>query len=184
MTNDFIKEIVSGGQTGVDRAALDIAIECEIIHGGWCPYERKAEDGIIPAKYNLREAPKLTLEESVDPDAIYKTRTELNARDSDGTLIIVSDVPIGGTLYTIEMTKKHKSPYFIFYLLNTSEVTDVVNWIIQNNIHKLNVAGPRASQTSGIYNSAYNILHQIINHDLLNQNQHILPEEKQFRSKF
>ena len=46
---------LSGTQTGVDRAALDIAIELEIPHGGWCPYERKAEDGCIPLKYNLKE---------------------------------------------------------------------------------------------------------------------------------
>ncbi len=164
MTNNFIKEIVSGGQTGVDRAALDIAIELKITHSGWCPYERRAEDGIISTKYNLKEAPKPTLEESIDPDAIYKKRTELNARDSDGTLIIVKDAPIGGTLYTIEMAEKHKRPYLIFNLLDNTKVTDVANWIIKNDIHKLNVAGPRALQTSGIYDSACNILHQLLNH--------------------
>lgn len=162
MSNNFIKEIVSGGQTGVDRAALDIAIELKIAHGGWCPYGRKAEDGIIPTRYNLKEASKPTLEESLDPDAIYKKRTELNARDSDGTLIIVEDVPIGGTLYTIEMVKKHKRPYLVFNLSKSSEVTDIVNWIIKNNIHKLNVAGPRTSQTAAIYDSAYNIFHQLL----------------------
>ena len=181
MTNNFIKEIVSGGQTGVDRSALDIAIELKIPHGGWCPYERRAEDGIISTKYNLKEAPKPTLEESIDPDAIYKKRTELNARDSDGTLIIVKDAPIGGTLYTVEMVEKHKKPYLIFNLLDNPKITDVINWIIKNNIHKLNVAGPRASQTPGIYESAYNILYQLLNHRLLNQ--HMLTEEKLLRSK-
>lgn len=170
MPNNFIKEIVTGGQTGVDRAALDIAIVFKIPHGGWCPYERKAEDGTIPAKYKLKEAPTPTAEESLDPDTIYKKRTELNARDSDGTLIIVKDAPMGGTLYTIEMAEKHKKPYLIFNLANNPEITDVVNWIIKNNIRKLNVAGPRASQTVGIYDAAYDVLQQLLKHQLLNQN--------------
>jgi hypothetical protein len=183
MLNNFINAIVSGGQTGVDRAALDIAAEFKIPHGGWCPYERRAEDGIIPLKYNLKEAPKPTLEESLDPNAIYKKRTELNARDSDGTLIIVKDVPMGGTLYTIEMAEKYKRPYLVFNLIDNPEITDVTNWIIKNDIHKLNIAGPRASQASDIYDSAYNILQQLLNHRLLNQNQHVLSEEKLLRSK-
>jgi putative molybdenum carrier protein len=168
MTNHFIKEIVSGGQTGVDRAALDIAIEFEISHSGWCPYERKAEDGIISTKYNLKEAPKPTLEENLDPDAIYKKRTELNVMDSDGTLIIVKDTPIGGTLYTVKMAEKHKKPYLIFNFSDNQKITDITNWIIKNDVHKLNVAGPRASQTSGIYNSTYNILHQFLNRSYAN----------------
>ncbi len=167
MTNNFIKEIVSGGQTGVDRAALDISIELEITHGGWCPDERRAEDGMIPRKYNLQEAPKPSLEESLDPAASYKKRTELNVRDSDGTLIIVKGTPIGGTLYTIEMAEKHKKPYFIFNLADKLEITAIANWLIKNKIHKLNVAGPRASQIPGIYDFAYHTLHELLNHSLL-----------------
>ena len=177
MPNNFIKEIVSGGQTGVDRAALDIANEFKIPHSGWCPYERKAEDGIIPAKYNLKETPAPTFAERNDPDAIYKKRTELNARDSDGTLIVVRDAPMGGTLYTIEMAEKHKRPYFIFNLSNGSEIEDIANWIINNNIHKLNVAGPRASQVEKIYNSAYGVLQQILSHQLLDQDESVLAEK-------
>ena len=85
MKKNFIIEIISGGQTGVDRAALDIAIDLEIPHGGWCPYERKAEDGVIPAKYNLKECPAPTHAESIDPDAIYKKRTELQNDSWDNT---------------------------------------------------------------------------------------------------
>ena len=181
MPINFIKEIISGGQTGVDRAALDIAIEFKIPHGGWCPYERKAEDGMIPTKYKLKEAPPPTIEESLDPDAIYKKRTELNARDSDGTLIIIKNMPMGGTLYTIEMAEKHKKPYLIFNLSINHEILDAVNWIIKNNIRKLNIAGPRASQVSGINASAYNILQQLLNHPLLNQNTHGLIEKEIIR---
>jgi hypothetical protein len=183
MPNNFIKEIVSGGQTGVDRAALDIAIKFKILHGGWCPYERKAEDGVIPVKYNLKEAPAPTIEENSAPGAIYKKRTELNARDPDGTLIIVKDAPIGGTLYTIEMVEKHKKPYLIFNLSDNPNIHDAANWIIKNNIHKLNVAGPRASQTSDIYNSAYNTLHLLLNNRLLNRNQPGLVEVKSLQAK-
>lgn len=164
MTN-HIKLIVSGGQTGVDRAALDVAIDLKIPHGGWCPQGRKAEDGIIPSTYQLIEAPAPDAQET-DPNAIYNIRTELNVRDSDGTLIILKDEPIGGTLFTIEMVKKYKKLYFIFYI-NKSKIEDVANWIMQNKISKLNVAGPRASQTEGIYSYAYDILKTLLCHSLL-----------------
>jgi len=188
MSNNFIKEIVSGGQTGVDRAALDIALEFKIKHGGWCPYGRKAEDGIIPAKYQLKEASEPTSGESVDLDAIYKKRTELNANDSDGTLIIISDLPKGGTLYTIEMAEKYKRPYLVYNLSENSNIEEVADWIIKSNIHKLNVAGPRASQAVGIYNAAYDGLSRLLNCRLLiNDNRHpavvIASEAKQSSSK-
>ncbi len=181
--NNFIEEMVSGGQTGVDRAALDIAIKLKIAHGGWCSYGRKAEDGIIPAKYNLKEAPMPTPEESLDPDAIYKKRTELNARDSDGTLIIVKEDPVGGTLYTIGMAEKHRKPCLIFYLSDNYKLDDIAIWIIDNNIRKLNIAGPRASETSDIYHSAYNVIEQILNHRLLNQDQVMLIDDERPRAK-
>lgn len=183
MTNGFIQEIVSGGQTGVDRAALDVAIELKITHGGWCPYQRKAEDGTIPEKYSLKEAPAPSFLENFDSDAIYKIRTELNAKDSDGTLIITKDDPIGGTLFTIEMLKKYNKPYIIYKISDNTEIIDIVNWIIKNQIHKLNIAGPRASQAPGIYNDTYNILRQVLNHHLLNQNQESLINENVYRAK-
>lgn len=123
----FIHEIISGGQTGVDRAALDIAIKFKISHNGWCSYGRIAEDGIISEKYNLKEAPAPPKDEYLDVDAIYKKRTELNVRDSDGTLIIVKDVPDGGTFYTIEMANKHKKPHLIFNLSKNFTVNDAAN---------------------------------------------------------
>ena len=72
-----LKKIISGGQTGVDRAALDFAIEHDIPYGGWCPKGRKAEDGPIGSRYLLKETPTST----------YPQRTEWNVRDSDGTVI-------------------------------------------------------------------------------------------------
>jgi hypothetical protein len=181
MSKSFISEIVSGGQTGVDRAALDIALQLNINHGGWCPSGRQAEDGIISSRYNLKEAPKSTNSETIDPDSIYKIRTELNAKDSDGTLIIVNDEPIGGTLYTIEMAKKHNKAYFIFNLIENTKIDVIARWIVENNIHKLNLAGPRESQAVGIYDSAKKVLLKLLKHQLIYQNNFASIEEKKYR---
>jgi hypothetical protein len=162
MPNNFIQKIISGGQTGVDRAALDIAIHLNIPHGGWCPYGRTAEDGIIPTNYCLKETSVLTFEENLNPDVIYKKRTELNVRDSGGTLIIVNSTPIGGTRYTVEVAERYKKPYFVFNLSSSAKVSDINAWVVENDIHILNVAGPRASQAHGIYNLAYSVLQKLL----------------------
>ena len=161
MNKHNIKKIISGGQTGVDRAALDVAINLQIRHGGWCPNGRKAEDGIIPHHYHLKEAPHHNQENTIDPNQIYNLRTELNVRSSDGTLILTHDTPAGGTLYTIEMIKKYEKPYLIFYI-SENNYTDIFNsWINTHNIQILNVAGPRASQATKIYSISYNILQKL-----------------------
>src|SRR5690242_15332061 len=91
----MIKKIVSGGQTGPDRAALDVAIKLGIPHGGWCPRGRKAEDGDIPDRYQLR----CPTGDSEDKETnIYNERTKLNIRDSDGTLILVPAIPLPNTI--------------------------------------------------------------------------------------
>ncbi len=94
----MIKKIISGGQTGADRAALDVAIKLNIPHGGWVPRGRLAEDGPIPDKYQLQEMPTES----------YPSRTEQNVIDSDGTLIIARGKLSGGSDYTREMALKHK----------------------------------------------------------------------------
>src|SRR6186713_1323560 len=101
---------VSGGQTGVDRAALDVAISLNILHGGWCPKGRKAElNTLIPIEYNLKET------ESSE----FEVRTKLNIHDSDGTLILVADTPIkvtDGTILTIQEAQRINKPYMILDL--------------------------------------------------------------------
>jgi hypothetical protein len=147
-----ISEIHSGGQTGVDRAALDIAITFEIPYKGWCPKGRWSEDNSIPDMYtNLKETPTSAPEQ----------RTEWNVRDSDGTLIIINDVPSGGTLYTILMAQKHNKPYFIFEL-DRQTIEGIISWIENHSISKLNIAGSRESEANGIYLSTYNILLKLL----------------------
>lgn len=147
-------KIISGGQTGVDRAALDAAIEASINHGGWVPKGRLAEDGVISQKYNLKET----------DSSEYSVRTELNVRDGDATLIITWGIPRGGTAYTIEMARKHKKRVKIINLLNKNTDPDrTIEWIIQNKIFTLNIAGPRESFNKGVvYKSAKKFLDSLI----------------------
>ncbi len=148
----MIKKIVSGGQTGVDRAALDSAIAQNIPHGGWCPKGRKAEDGIISSHYQLTETP--TVE--------YEERTKLNVRDSDGTLILVKVPPIGGTLLTIEEAMKINKPLLVFDISKEKNIKIIVDWIKKHDIKILNIAGPRESQTNGIYDCSKNLLLELL----------------------
>lgn len=145
-----IQKIISGGQTGVDRAALDFAIKYDIPHGGWCPKGRRAEDGVLPKCYQLKETPSLD----------YKERTEWNVRDTHGTLIISDDAKLtGGTKYTLSCVKKYKKPYLIIAPHHlTDPVNDVLNFLKNNQIHILNVAGPRASKSKQIYEFALDVL--------------------------
>lgn len=143
----MIKKIISGGQTGVDRAALDFALENGIDCGGWCPKGRKADDGVIPEYYPLQETEK----------DIYEDRTERNVLDSDGTLIINKGFTLrGGTLYTYGMLMKHAKPVLVLDVDNNFEVNLVAfsEWIVENNISVLNISGNRESETPGIYKKA------------------------------
>jgi len=141
----MIMKIVSGGQTGVDRAALDMAIELNIPHGGWCPNGRLAElDTTIPERYSLQET--LSTDVSV--------RTKLNIRDSDATLLIVPQYPLtvnDGTVLTLQELHKKNKTYFIIDLSKALNTSTVITWVQKNSIHVLNVAGPRESQAPGIY---------------------------------
>lgn len=165
----LISKIVSGGQTGVDRAALDAAIFLEIEHGGYCPAGRRAEDGPIPPIYRLSETEKRS----------YSVRTELNVVNSDATLILYREQMTGGTELTFKLTKKHKRPCFTVNLsslefdnslTDASKQTDdgflnrrslkeqVVLWIQSENVGVLNVAGPRESTSPTITKAAESFL--------------------------
>jgi hypothetical protein len=147
----MIKKIISGGQTGADRAALDVAIKMGIEHGGCIPKGRKAEDGPLSDQYKLQEM----------PTASYPKRTEQNVIDSDGTLIISRGKPTWGSDYTREMALKHKKQLLHVDLNQTTsfDAASLINsWIKLYRIKILNVAGPRASKDPNIYVDVFRIL--------------------------
>ena len=151
----MIKKIISGGQTGADQAALDVAIDLGIQHGGWIPKGRKTEDGILPAKYKLQEM----------PTSSYPKRTEKNVLDSDGTLIIYHGKLTGGSALTRKMAKRHGRPWIRLDLdkLSISDVSKaIISWIDRNGIQVLNVAGSRASKDPGIYKATMEILRIVL----------------------
>ncbi|MCW8125111.1 putative molybdenum carrier protein [Microbulbifer halophilus] len=136
--------IVSGGQTGVDRAALDWAIESGLAHGGWCPQGRLAEDGVIPAQYALREL----------PDGGYRKRTRANVEDSDGTLILNLGALEGGTLLTRHFAERLGKPWKLVQLERRESRENfeaVLLWLAENHVRTLNIAGPRESKCPGIH---------------------------------
>jgi hypothetical protein len=139
-----VNRVVSGGQTGVDRAALDVALEMGIPCGGWCPRGRRAEDGPIPDRYPLRET----------PSAAYPERTAWNVRDSDGTLIITRGRPRGGTALTVSLARRGGKPVLVVDLEAGARVSDARAFLAENGIRVVNVAGPRESETPGIHSEA------------------------------
>ena len=159
----MIRKIISGGQTGADRAALDIALKYNIPHGGWIPKGRKTEDGLLPSKYNLQEM----------PTSSYPKRTEQNVKDSDGTLIFSRGKTTGGTDYTRRMVLKHRKQILHIDLNHTTSydaATLILSWIELQKVKILNVAGPRASKDPAIYNDVFKILdtaYKIHNVDLV-----------------
>jgi hypothetical protein len=150
----MLKKVISGGQTGVDRAGLDVAIKAGIQVGGYCPKGRKAEDGIIPNIYPLQELSTTR----------YQVRTEKNVVESGATLIINKGPLTQGTKQTYEFAIKHERPCLIVRLDSNRifEPIVVVNWIEKQKLNILNIAGPRESKFSeGIYHEAFSYLEKV-----------------------
>lgn len=150
-----LETIVSGGQTGVDRAALDTALELGVPCGGWCPTRRKAEDGRIPEHYPLTEL----------PGGGYPERTERNVLDSDGTLILARGPLAGGTRLTADLARKHGKPVLVVDLSGDPSPTEAAAWRQEHGIRRLNVAGPRESGAPGIHGQAMRYLRQLLTPD-------------------
>jgi hypothetical protein len=144
--------IVSGGQTGVDRAALDVAIAHAIPHGGWCPRGRRAEDGPIPSRYLLRE----------HASADYAARTEQNVLDSDATLVLAVGMPRDGTALTVRLATRHERPCLTVDLDHPPTAASVLEWLRRHAVRTLNVAGPRESTHPGIHDRASAFLDRIV----------------------
>jgi hypothetical protein len=149
-----VQRIVSGGQTGVDRGALEAAIELGIEHGGWCPRGRRAEDGRIPARYDLRET----------DSARYDVRTESNVVESDATLIIHRGPLTSGTALTRRLAQRRGKPFLLIDLARPVNVELIGDWLARNNVQTLNVAGPRESSAPGIERDAARLLVALLTH--------------------
>ncbi len=146
-----LRQIVSGGQTGAHRGGLEAAIALGIPHGGWCPKDRRAEDGRIPARFRLRETPS--------PD--YETRTERNVAGSDGTVVFSVGRPAGGTALTARIARRIGKPLLRIDLARSDEIRAserLRGWIEERNIAVLNVAGPRESRTPGLEEAVRSIV--------------------------
>ncbi len=143
-----LQRIVSGGQTGVDRAALDAAITLGLPHGGWCPSGRRAEDGPIPGHYRLRET----------ASANYPVRTRQNVVDSDATLILYREALVGGTELTYRVARQVGKPFFLVDLADRPAPALAIRWLEDAAIETLNVAGPRESTAPGIAQQTYEFL--------------------------
>lgn len=146
-----VRKIVSGGQTGVDRAALDFAIRHGIAHGGYCPKGRRSESGRIAEKYQLTEC--------ASPD--YAMRTALNILHSDGTLILTRGRPEGGTQRTVFLCREYGKPTLVIDLDFALDAADFAAWLREQRIETLNVAGPRESKQSGIGKRARKALEEL-----------------------
>lgn len=148
----MVAKVVSGGQTGVDRAALDTALDLGLPCGGWCPLGRRAEDGGIPERYPLTE--------TASPS--YPERTERNVRDSDGTLVLTRGTPRGGTALTLRLARRHGRPSLVVDLDDPPQPETVRAWLRDQSIAVLNVAGPRESEAPGIHDAASRYLEAVL----------------------
>jgi len=156
-----LSKIISGGQTGVDRGALDAAINLNFPAGGWCPADRRAEDGVIPDQYPV----------SPLPGAGYSQRTYRNVLDSDATLIIFNarlttrGRLAGGTLLTYKTCRKSKKPYCVIDAGSTlvpRATEQVLEFLAKHSVAILNVAGPRRSGWSHGHNYSVITLTEVI----------------------
>jgi Circularly permutated YpsA SLOG family len=147
-----VQKIVSGGQTGVDRAALDVALSLGVPCGGWCPKGRRAEDGRIPARYPVTET----------DSTAYSRRTEWNIRDSDGTLILADGHLRGGTLLTRKKSQELGKACLVVDLSGAPSVAAIADWLREHSIRVLNVAGPRASQAPELRRRAMRLLRRLL----------------------
>jgi len=158
--NVQLEKIVSGGQTGADRAGLDVAMKVGLPVGGYCPNGRLAEDGTVPECYPLIELTK----------GGYSARTERNVIESDGTLIFNIGKLSGGARLTVECARKHNKPHLVIQLdAARPNVPTLAVWLAQNIIRVLNIAGPRESKAPGVHNLASRFLDEFFQNSSIGQ---------------
>ncbi len=145
--------IIAGGQSGVDRAAMDFAIANNIPLKGWCPKGCKAEDGVIDKKYKLIEIPQ------TEP----KFRTIKNITKADAVLAFLFDSPDKGTFFAIEYAEKIKKPFYMVFLKMKmqNQIKGVIRFLDNNSVRWINIIGPRESNSKGIYSETYLFLSEL-----------------------
>ncbi len=151
----MIRKIVSGGQTGVDQAALDAAIAHGVDYGGWLPVGRRTENGPLPARYRM----------NVLSFGGYPHRTRRNVLDSGATLIIANGPLTGGSALTAKIARSEGKPFMFVDLTKFGKKESVVfvnEWLHKNRPEILNIAGPRASSDETIYETAFNLIGELL----------------------
>ena len=149
-----LEKVISGGQTGADRAGLDAALKCGIPVGGFCPKGRRAEDGAIPATYPLTETRSRS----------YDVRTRMNVRAADATLVLNLGELSSGTLYTVTYAARRNKPCLVVQLDDAGHATpgQVAEWLRASAVRTLNIAGPREGKAPGIYLLAVKFLGKVL----------------------
>lgn len=146
-----IAKVISGGQTGVDQAALRAAASCGVSVGGWCPPGKVCEDGNIPDVFPLQETPQ---DRSADAPTVPRSqRTEWNVRDADATLILWPSTlkrNDPGTQWTAECASSYQRAFLACDPLDRSQVAKVRAWLKEHQVAVLNVAGPSEKSSPGI----------------------------------
>ncbi len=155
-----LKKIISGGQTGVDQAALEAAQKCGLLTGGWCPPGSTCEAGLIPDFYNLKETPLERLEGF--PDIPRSMRTAWNVRDSDATMVLFTNSGLDrGSEFTLRCAEMYRKEIFLIDLTDPVLTNEILNWLINNSVEILNIAGPSQSSQPGIHQKSHAFLTEL-----------------------
>ncbi len=154
-----IQKVITGGQTGVDQAALQAAIDCGLGIGGWCSPGRACEGGVVPRRFPLKETPEERSPHA--PDIPRSLRSEWNVRDADAVLFFVPDIRDSkdpGTQWALDCTQLYKKPYLLAELVDPDTLSRARRWLSDYKPSVLSIGGPSENTCPGIYIATYQFL--------------------------